>query len=156
MRLIATLPRDRREPGILELLDGDGRRLHRCPCRGKADGAWAVKKGNPSRDPMRVGGDTPTGGWGETRTDVREPGEGELNMGRWVWWLGPPLGGAPRTGQAVDAARNGRTQLAIHAGRGDGDLMATHGCLRIRDRDAATLADLIGAEQVTVAIREGV
>lgn len=156
LRLIATLPRDRREPGILEVLDGDGRRLHRCPCRGKADGAWAVKKGNPGRDPVKTGGDTPLGGWGPTRTDERTDGEGTTPMGRWVWWLGPPVGGVPQSGQAVEAARNGRTGLAIHAGRGDGDLIATHGCLRIKDGDAEILAKLIGDDAVTVTIREGV
>lgn len=151
--VIVTVPKDRREPGTLLVTDEAGGVLHRCQCLAKSDSQYALQHGNPSRDPTKAGGDTPTGLWQLTTIDERSEGEG-LNMGRWVIWLGLPLGGIAVNGDARIAEANGRRELAIHAGRGNDRLVPTHGCIRILDHDAEALHQAIGTDDVQVQVQE--
>ncbi len=141
------LPRDRRRPGSLRLLDSGGTALCAAPCLAKADGDRARAAGNPSRDPRLPWGDAPCGHYPETRI---------------VWFAEPtPIGEAAiplplvqATGEAAAARTNGRHGLYIHAGRGSGRLVPTFGCVRLRFRDFVDLLHRIGAHAVDVTIRE--
>ncbi len=61
---------------------------------------------------------------------------------------------AARDWQARKAELKGRTGLGIHGGRGDAVLKATHGCVRLKDRDMADFARIAGKLRFTVEIRE--
>lgn len=146
LKIHITLPRDRRKPGIFRLLDMSDRVLFDAPCLGKADNARAAREGNPTRDPKRPYGDTPTGDYAPAR----------------VWRLDPPhrvmgplvieLEGA--SGDALQARINGRRGLAIHGGRGDARLVATLGCIRLRDKSMAEVARLCGDATLHICIEE--
>lgn len=141
------LPEDRAKPGILRLFEGPQQTLvFDAQCLGKADNLRAADKGNPARDPARPYGDTPTGEYGPTRWFPFAQPHPRMGDG----WI--PLSGI--SGQAEDAVRNGRTGLGIHAGRGDGRLVPTYGCVRMRDADMARLAEIVGDREIRVEIYE--
>lgn len=142
-RIIAFLPIDRKEPGRLHLFDLDGELLHTAACFGKADNAKAISEGNPERDPIQPYGDTPAGDFKPCKVERFDPPHPRIGSS----WI--PLHGA--SGDAMRAMLS-RTGLGVHAGRGDGQLIPTYGCLRVRDRDMAVLAREIGNDSVTVTI----
>ncbi|MBF0249946.1 MAG: L,D-transpeptidase [Alphaproteobacteria bacterium] len=141
------VPVDRLLPGFMRVFDPDGVRvLYDLPCRTKADGADAAEHDNPHRDPTRPYGDTPTGLYRPTwisRYIARH-----RTFGHHAILL------EGQTGDALKAAQNGRTGLAIHGGRGDDKLMATYGCIRMFDRDIAMLAEEVGQAAVVVEVIE--
>jgi len=156
------LPKDRTRHGVLILgldprIKGDPRvapggglaLLPSILCYGKADNARAAEAGNPGRDPTRPYGDTPAGVFARTR--VERFATPHPRLGR-AWIPLAPVAGQP--GQAAAALANGREGLGIHAGRGDGELMPTYGCVRLGDRDFAVLARRIGDGAVEVTIEE--
>lgn len=150
-RIHVYLPKDRNDAGWLNLAGPDGAlRLYNIPCRGKADNERAAREGNPSRDPTRPYGDTPSGTYDPERIVQFDPPHHRL--GRWFLPLRGAGGGA--SGDALLADERGRTGLGIHAGRGDGRLITTYGCLRLHDRDMAEIAAIVGAELVTVTIED--
>lgn len=137
MLIAIKLPKDRRQIGQLAVKDGDLTLLAGIECRGKADNGTATARGNPSRIATMPYGDMPSGRWHECKvTKLAQPVDGI--GGSWI-----PLE-KPWSGDAVQAQINGRRGLAIHAGRGNDDLMATKGCIRIRDRDFARLCEVLG------------
>lgn len=137
MLIRVKLPKDRRQIGELAVLDVDALVLHGIECRGKADNGTATARGNPSRTTTMPYGDTPSGRWhGCQVTKLPQPADGI--GGAWI-----PLE-KPWSGDAVQAQINGRRGLAIHAGRGNDALMATKGCIRVRDRDFARLCEVLG------------
>lgn len=146
-RIHVFLPADRTKPGYLHLFDDDGSAQDLdLECLGKADNGRAAAEGNPSRDPTKPYGDTPSGRYERTRiVDFDAP---HARMGRaWI-----PLTG--ETGDALEAMQRGRTGLGIHAGRGDGRLVPTYGCLRMLDHDFEVLAGALGDEEFRVTIED--
>jgi len=139
------LPKNRWLPGFLILMDVDGKQLlYDIPCRGKADGSVAEAKGNPDRDPTLPYGDLPSGLFKEVAVSRFEPPRRTF---------GPTailLVGV--TGDALKAKKNGRTGLAVHANRGDVELMASYGCLRVFDRDMKLITETVGFGRVTVTV----
>ena len=161
MKLVIRLPVNRWQEGEGTLLGDDGNELGRWPCRGKADNGKAAANGNPpagepsQRDPRKPFGDTPAGAWQGCRAVIRprhEPGD---HIG--PTWIPLPHERAAddATRELLDPARQGcREDLGIHAGRGDGELIATNGCVRMRDRDFARLVELVGEKKFGVEIQD--
>ena len=119
-------------------------------CLGRADSWRARKAGNSSRDPRHPFGDTPLGGWRAARIAHNRPQRWPLG----VIWLGPSHGAKVTSGQALEAAKQGRTGLAIHSGRGNERLIPTFGCLRLLDDDFHRLIELLGHVEFDVEIKE--
>lgn len=130
-----SLPVNRWNEGRLRLYSAGGELLLDVPARGKADDSAAALSGNPSRDPTRPYGDTPAGSYAPVSVMRRK----EITPGIGAAWI--PMEGA--TGDALKARMNGRRGLGIHGGRGDQELVATKGCIRLRDSDFARLADIM-------------
>lgn len=144
MKLIALLPIDRALEGTIRLLAEDNTELGRWPCRGKADSTKAMQNHNPRRDPALPYGDTPSGEYLPAKVAHLDPPHETLGG------LIIPLEGC--AGDALMAHQNGRTGLAIHANRGNDRLVATHGCLRMYDRDLARLAELLDTSKASIEI----
>ncbi|MBE0529519.1 MAG: hypothetical protein IH626_01745 [Rhodospirillales bacterium] len=145
-KLLAHLPKNRWQPGVARLFAPDGKPLLEMPCYGKADNARAMEAHNPDRNPTRPWGDTPAGVYAPARVTRFDPPHSTL--GRYAILL------EGVSGQALEAKANGRTDLAVHANRGDAKLMATYGCLRLYDRDMEAVAMAVGNDLVTVKIHE--
>jgi hypothetical protein len=151
MRIEITLPRNRWHLGTLRLLDGEVQRLS-CPCYSKSDSIAAAQAGNPTRDPFRRNGDTPTGRYrGTVERRVMEP---ERSYGKW-----PPIRLHPVSGDALTAHNNGRRGLLIHGGHpnNNGNLRATNGCIRIADKHQNELLSLLraaGLSEIPIEIKE--
>lgn len=142
-----TLHEDRRQPGELALYAPGGlalgaQPLFRCSCTGRSAGHAT----NPTRDPLKFRGHTPTGDYAVTFvTALARPSTGIGSL-----WIGlDPIGG-----QAQLAENAGRTGLGIHGGRGDQVYKMTHGCIRLLDKDMAALAKTAGKLRFTVSIDE--
>lgn len=144
-RILAFLPANRLEPGLLHLFDHDGVLLHTAACFGKADNTRAAAEGNPDRDPVQPYGDTPAGDYKPSKVERFDPPHQRMGSAF------IPLHGA--SGDAMRAQLS-RTGLGIHAGKGDGALIPTFGCVRVRDRDMGVLAREIGSDPVTVTIED--
>lgn len=141
LEIRVTLPADRTKPGTLELLEtgallGD-RQLLVVACLGKADNRRALVEGNPSRDPLKPYGDTPTGIYGAVNVVTLDPPHKRLGA------VAIALRGV--AGDALQAAQL-RTGLFIHGGpdepKYDERLIPTLGCLRLLNRDMKRLAQL--------------
>ncbi len=145
LRILIRLPHDRAQPGSLNLVDIEPTVLFSCDCLGKADGQRALAEGNRQRDPLKPYGDTPTGEYAAARVRTHEPPHPRMG----------PLSIA-LIGIAGDAvrAKQDRVGLAIHAGRGDGHLIPTYGCIRLRDRDLADLAAVMAGRAAEIFIAE--
>lgn len=151
--IMIDLPVNRNLPGVLRVIapsyygaGPDKQLLPDMACRGKADNRAAAAECNPERNPLRPWGDTPSGDYHATRIELFEARHSSLGVG----WI--PLTGA--SGDALQAMENGRSGLGIHAGRGNGALMATHGCVRIRDRDFDALVRVLAGKKFDVVIRD--
>lgn len=138
MKLIAILPKDRYQPGTLQVWDGTSI-LMECVCLGKSDNKMAASKGNPTRNPLEQFGDTPTGVYkvviGGKKTDTHAYGPLAI------------LALIPISGMALKSYQGSyrRSDLALHSGARNsaGGLRPTYGCLRIFDEDMARLHDFI-------------
>jgi len=144
-KLLVLLPKDRTLTGMLHSIQEDGQIAFSAPCRGKADNGRAVKENNPERKPVLPYGDTPSGRYKMTSPI---PLQSNPRLGRWFI----PMKGM--TGDAAAAANYGRTGLGIHAGRGDDELIATYGCVRLRDSDMDKLAALLGKTKFTIEVMD--
>ena len=144
-RILIKLPKDRRQPGTLSVLERDAVILAGIDCRGKADNGTAKARGNPERVCILPYGDTPSGAWhGCEVAHFAKPVDG---LGK--AWIALER---PWSGDAVNALIHGRTGLGIHGGRGNGDLVATKGCIRVRDNDFALIVDALGLDEFIVEI----
>jgi hypothetical protein len=140
-----TLPKDRRQSGALVLRDNANNILFSCKCLGRSAGHAS----NPARDPMKFRGDTPVGKYALTFvTQLAKPINGIGSL-----WVGLDPDNFYDT-PARRAEKNGRTGLGIHGGRGDAVLKATHGCVRLLDRDMADFHRIAGKRRFTVQIEE--
>lgn len=161
-RLYAFFHADRALPGRAHLIGKRGELVDSFGILGKADNAKAMAKGNPSRDPLRPYGDTPTGVYEPVR--LVDFGDAELAKGTAVGSRWFPLVGA--SGDAAVACGpelmpgvagrivGGRTGLGLHAGRAGDRLFPTYGCLRLLESDLEDLCTYVGSEllEVTVVI----
>lgn len=142
-----SLPKNRWNAGTLKVLGADGKQLLAdIECRGKADGQRAALESNTSRDPVYPYGDTPSGQYGPTKLILFREESERFGIG----WI--PMEGI--TGDAYDAKQNGRSGLAIHGGRGNGRLMATLGCVRVRDIDFRHMAHVLGNAPIAITIED--
>lgn len=152
MNLIAIFKKDRAKPGVMQVWH-EGAMVNSFPCLGKSDNATAAKKGNPSRNPERQYGDTPTGTWsvriGIKKKNTRTYGVHCVLM---MW---------PISGQALRAyaAPGKRSGIWIHGGAPNdaGNLRPTYGCIRLFDHHMATLHELLkqyGQTQTTLETKE--
>ncbi len=152
MRIVVTLRPDRGVPGVLRLLGLDGRVVVQGFCLGLADRAAAEKVGNPSRDPVKPFGNTPTGEYmGALLGYVPKPARS--------YGASQPIMLDPVSGQALEAARNGRAGLWIHSGdlTPGGFLRPTFGCVRVTPATHAVLVQAIkaaGAKTFPVEVKE--
>lgn len=144
--IVITLPENRYNPGSLSVYDNEGTKLFWCMCLGKADNGKARREGNPTRDPLKQYGDTPTGTYEKTRI-VRLP-EGRVGIGEY-WITLDPIGG-----DAQIAEDNGRHSLGIHGGRGNDRLVPTLGCIRAADKHMHELFMLLQSCAFSVEIKE--
>jgi hypothetical protein len=166
LQVLVELKADRRRVGRLRLVapggTGDSRGsaggakdLFRCRALGLADMATALKAGNPARDPTKPFGDAPCGAWTGCRLVTRDKFEPNDGIGpRWI-----PLHHTRAADEATRQLLNPRRpmcrwQLGIHAGWGNGHLMLTQGCIRLRDEDFDRLATLLGDATFDVRIAE--
>jgi hypothetical protein len=105
---------------------------------GRSDTQKATTHQNPTRDPTRPYGDTPTGTYDVPRAVTTGEGTSYSNHS-----YGPngALVLKPTSGQAATAAANGRIGLFVHGGDPGqgGKLRATHGCIRLSNADMAAL-----------------
>lgn len=156
--VLVELRPDRRRVGRLRLLArgaGAPRVLFRCRALGLADTATALKAGNPARDPLKPFGDAPCGHWTGCRLVARAKFVPKDGIGpRWI-----PLHHRHAADEATRQLLNPRRplcrwEMGIHAGWGNGHLMLTQGCIRVRDEDFDRLAALMGDEAVDVHIVE--
>lgn len=140
-----TFKADRRQPGTLVLRDLKGATIFSCRCLGRSAGHAS----NPTRDPLRFRGDTPVGKYAPTFVShLARPvtGIGQL-------WVGLDPDNFYDT-QARQAEIAGRRGIGIHGGRGNTVLKATHGCVRLLDRDMEDFARFAGKLRFTVTIEE--
>lgn len=149
MRIEVVLSKARTFPGTLSaFIDAPGTSTVLGPmaCLGKADNYAATQHQNPTRDPLRAYGNTPTGQYRCTLEPAAPSDPGDLRS------YGPNkrILLTPTGGQALRAANAGdpgepddghRAGLMIHGGApGDrGGLRPTHGCLRLSNDDMAAL-----------------
>jgi len=137
------LPPDRKNSGTLTVLDSNGAVIAGpFDVYSKADNARAAKEGNAARDPLRPFGDTPEGEYSVPRLIDTGPQTAYSSRS-----YGPHAAFVlkPKSGDALTAARNGRTGLLIHSGDlGDGGkLRATHGCLRLSNDDMKSVLEAV-------------
>ncbi len=160
LQILIRLHKDRRQVGSLSLVEFDQEKgarevLLQCDARGKADSARASKARNQHRDPRQPMGDTPTGRWAACKV-VSRPHMRE-NDGIGPRWIELPweCAGDDDTRRLLDPRIKGsRSGLGIHGGRGNGDLVATQGCVRVRDEDFRRLDELIGGRSFDVVITD--
>jgi hypothetical protein len=143
--VVISFPADRSKPGTLVLRDSAGKLIFSC----RAFGRSAGHASNPSRDPMKFRGNTPLGKYATTFiSHLAKPVTGIGSL-----WVGLDPDNFYDT-QARRAEKAGRTGLGIHGGRGDAVLKATHGCVRVLDRDMADFYRIAGKARFTVTIEE--
>ena len=136
-KIVVSLPRNRSSLGKLALIDDSGELIYG-PVRayGKADNAMAARKGNPTRDPKRPFGDTPSGGYAVRFSPA--PMADRSTYGQYRVGFLDPL-----SGDALTAEENGRTGLWLHGGTvRDGQLRPTYGCIRVDDGTMLELYEL--------------
>ncbi|MBS1825574.1 MAG: L,D-transpeptidase [Acidobacteria bacterium] len=147
------LPRDRRQFGSLSVMDSAGADLAGpFEVFGKADNAAAAARGNPTRDPTRSFGDTPTGRYrGFINKLERTPANERMYGPQGVITLDP------LSGQAKVAKENGRFGLLIHGGalNAAGRLRPTFGCLRLANESMqSVLAAVENGGPIEVVVKE--
>lgn len=147
LRIFVLLHKNRKTPGVLTVYNGEVA-LAIVPCLGDAADSLSVAKGNPTGDPTKFLGDTPSGQYIAQK--------GVVVLGQHVEGIGTqwiPLD--PVGGQAQVAENNGRSGLAIHGGRGNDRLKPTKGCIRVFDKDFPKIRNALGsAKQVPVEVVE--
>jgi len=147
------LPRDRTQTGSLSVSDDAGTALAGpFDALGKADNAAAKARGNPTRDPTRSFGDTPTGGYrGFVNHLTRTPANDRTYGPQAIITLDPT------SGQAKIAKTNGRFGLLIHGGdlNAAGRLRPTFGCVRLSNPSMKKLlAAIPDGEKIEVSVKE--
>jgi hypothetical protein len=151
LKIVVNLPADRKQYGRLSLIDADGTVLFGpVSVLGKSDNQSAAAHGNPSRDPVKPFGDTPTGTF---QCMLGKAGQLTQQLthsyGPYGW-----ISLDPQTGQALQAKQNGRFGLLIHGGdlNAQGRLRPTFGCIRMFNPDLGKLLQTIGKQPLTCEV----
>lgn len=153
IQIRVSLPAERTRYGNLLVSDDAGTTLAGpFDCYGKADNLSAKAKGNPTRDPTKSFGDTPTGKYRGFINDIaRTPSNDKTYGPQAVITLDP------QSGQAKVAKENGRFGLLIHGGdlNAAGRLRPTFGCVRVANGDMkAILAAIPKGERIDVTVTQ--
>ncbi len=155
MKIIAALPKDRSVLGQLfvinELMPIGPYKFGPVPVDGQSDEAAATAAGNPTRDPTKPFGATPTGNFTaslshvpDTPADRHSYGQPDATGGIPTIDLIPILGQPPS--QAARGWQAGRRGIKIHSGHlNSGALAETHGCLRLFEQDLTALLSVLTA-----------
>ncbi len=138
------LPANRNNLGTIELVDSLTGVTTWGPryCYGRADRGTAAAHGNPTADPQRKYGHTPTGTYNITGLRPVAPAEAVKFGAQSALRIDGVLG------EAMVRRANGTTDLLIHGGRptmGANLLRPTNGCLRLLDLDMQALLAAISA-----------
>lgn len=169
--ILITLPKSpmfRAKPGTLEVFD----ELHNCvlsiPCLGKADNQHAIVAGNPSRDPKKSYGDTPTGTFrgrllykfpdecliAHYGTSVTCPRTAPMETGVPFLKLVGIDGDAKIRDLAAGEQHGFDAGLGIHS-HGTGHLVPTFGCVRVTTEGRNELLKYVEyGTPIDVTIRE--
>jgi hypothetical protein len=146
-RIVIRLPSDRTKVGELSLYSDEGLVIAGPfpaigrSSQGVADHPPGGTAPNPTRDPIRPYGDTPTGEY--YFRDIIPSGDGTTHAASSYGSSGV-IRMWPSGGQALEAERNGRTAIFIHAGDlYQGRLKGTSGCIRLFESDMAQLVATI-------------
>lgn len=131
---------DRTKVGQLALVDNNGNIIFGpVAAFGKADNKKAADNNNPSRDPKKLYGDTPTGTYKSSVDSINLP----------LKTYGPykTIKLEPISGDALVAKNNGRSGILIHGGAaGSGNkLRPTYGCVRVYNDDMKLLLNAIAS-----------
>ena len=143
------LPSDRTQYGTLTL-ESTTQTLGPFECYGKADNQSATAKGNPTRDPTKSFGDTPTGRYRGYVNKIANTPANEKTYGPQ-----PVITLDPQSGPAKIAKENGRFGLLIHGGAlsAAGRLRPTFGCVRVANATMVKILEAIPAgEKIEVTI----
>ena len=161
MKILISLPENRLGYGQWSLLDDDGKiQLGLFVCYGKADSAMAAAKGNPTRDPKKQFGDTPTGEYVGSLGYVVDTPDNQHAYGLPddsgkipVIWLTPLPGDTDvwkrQLSEDEDAGlavvQHVNMGLAIHTGppNASGGLRPTFGCCRTWQKDFSLVVPVI-------------
>lgn len=147
-----SLPKDRSQMGTLKVKRKDGTViLADIKVLGRADTKAAENHRNPNKDPLKKYGHTPLGGYDVVQ--IRSTGDG-TRYAKEMYGGNGAIVLKPVSGDAAIAALNGRTGLLIHGGRDRGPnagLVATNGCLRVKDGDMKRIIDAIVRESHNAA-----
>lgn len=130
--------------GMAEVVDEDGQVvLGPWPCLGCCDSTAAAAHGNPSCNPLKPWGNTPTGDY--QIQGLLNHGTLEANLHSYGPWDALVLDGL--TGDAYAATHGTGERSGIEAHGGDpsstGGLRVTHGCPRSSNADQKTLVEFI-------------
>lgn len=144
MFVLISLPRDRSLVGQLRIYDREGGDLIYGPvgCLGKADNARAAEEGNPSREPAKGYGDTPTGNF--TWRSVGK-GSSKRTFGpHRRWAMRGQTGDFLKREEAARARGVATAAIMIHGGdlTKNGVLRPTFGCPRVHNDDMAAMEAL--------------
>ena len=155
MKILAQLPANRLILGTWSLLNDDGStNLGPFQCDGKSDNANAAAHGNPTRDPRRQFGDTPTGDYLGTLAHVPDTPENRYGYGLPdasggipVIWLTPQKGDGTSDAWVRQSSEGLSVNmgLAIHSGppNATGAIRPTFGCLRTSEQDFSRVVLII-------------
>jgi hypothetical protein len=152
MKLIASLRTDRTLLGQISAFDDEGvSTAGPFPCLALSDEAYATAHGNPERDPLKTGGNTPTGTYRVSLGRV-PVAEHTLHSYGEEWPAGsgsiPVIELVALSGAALASGRSG---LWVHSGVLNpaytqwGGLRPTFGCLRTHEADKRALIAQIEA-----------
>jgi hypothetical protein len=148
-KIVIEFPDDRAQAGILRLVNENDQTVAGpfMAC-GKADDATAAMKGNLNRSSTLPFGDTPLGDYqveGVVPTGSGTNYEAGSYGANGAIWL------TPASGEAMLAARAGRTGLMIHGGElsANGGLRPANGCVRLSNEDMQSLLTAIAKLSMT-------
>lgn len=150
LEIRVTLPRDRTKLGELSVYGADGLVIlgPGVPALGCSDEEFATLNGNPTRNPLKRGGDTPYGSY-SVKVDRFTPPVSETNFHSYGAYGVLQL--TPVSGDALMAAGNGRSGICLHGGVPNPaytqwqGMRPTHGCVRAFDATVLTLMTEIAA-----------
>lgn len=135
---------DRKLPGTGQIVDENGEVvLGPWSCLGCCDSVAAAAHGNPTCDPLKPWGNTPTGDY--QILGLWNHGTLEANLHSYGPWDTLMLDGV--TGDALAATHGAglRAGIEVHAGDpgANGGLRVTHGCVRNSNADQKAMVEFI-------------
>lgn len=148
--ILFALLKDRLQPGKASIVDVNGNvALGPWPCLGCCDSVAAAQHGNPTSDPLKPWGNTPTGDYGIATLLAHGGAEQNLHS------YGPfqtlsLIGVAGDALTATGSSKPVRTGIEAHAGdpSPSGGLRVTHGCLRSSNLDQSLMITFVRSKLI--------